>query len=227
MIIRLDDEYNIIEAIRVGGDPNEEGCVEVFDVPLDILADIFSYKYYEGNFILRADADEQHIREAKQIKNKFISETCHMVIEAGVQIGDDHYSLDATDQMNLSKLATQAMMFPELPLFYHADGKLCRHYTPEEIIQLSTVGVAWITYHTTYNNFAQAYINSLSDFDTIKNFKYGSPIADDELNQQMQEIIATTQIHFEEEINDPFDYDKIIHPQRDFANEDAPAVDLI
>ena len=222
MILRLDDEYNIIEAITVGGDPNDEGCCEVLAVPPDILEDIFSYKYYDGQFVRRADADAEHIHEAKKQKKAFISATCHAVIESGIYVGDDHYSLDATDQMNLSKLATQAAMMPEMPLFYHADGKLCRQYTPQEILQISQIGVAWVTYHTTYNNFAIAYIESLNDFDKIKNFKYGSPIDDPDLNQQMQRIIETTQIHFETTIDDPFDYDTIVHPQREFVNDMLP-----
>lgn len=215
MIIRLDGEYNIIEAITVGGDPNDEGCCEVFDVPEAILRDIFSYKYIGGEFIRREDADAEYLVLAKQQKIKFLSEMCHHVIEDGIQIGDEHYSLTTTDQMNLSKLTTQAAMTPNLPLFYHADGGLCHQYTPEQIMQISTIGVAWITYHTTYFNFAKAYIESLTDFNAVAAFKYGSQIGDTALVEQMRTITDTTQVTFDIEIEDPFDYDEIRSPLED------------
>lgn len=223
MVIKLDNEYNIIEFCRVGGDPNAEGCCQVDNIPPDIADDIFSYRYIEGRFVKRADADAEHIAEAKRIKLEFISSTCHSIIESGIQVGGDHYSLTTNDQMNLSKLATQAAMAPQLPIFYHADGKLCRQYTPEEILMISQLCVNWVTYHTTYNNFVKAYIKSLSDFEKITAFNYGSRIEDDELDRQMEAIIETTQVTFTNIIEDPFDYESIYHPQRE---ESIPMVDM-
>lgn len=225
MIIKLDQYYNIIEAITVGGDPNAEMCCEVSDVPEDILNDIFSYKYIGQQFIRREDADEVYIRKAKQRKIQYLSETCHTIIEYGIQINDEHYSLTATDQMNLSKLAMQATMNPEIPLFYHPDGGLCRQYTPEQILMISQLGVAWITYHTTYFNFAKAYVESLNTFESIVSFQYGSPIHDPSLQKQMQPIIELTQVHFDTIIPDPNYYDEIKQPLCGIHEHHQPITD--
>lgn len=216
MIIRVDEEYNIVSCIRVGGDKNNPNCYEVDadNIPSEIMDDMFSYKYINEEFVKKSDAESGHIAEAKKHKIQFLSDVCAQTIESGIQIGEDHYSLSYADQINLSKLATQAAMAPSLPIFYHADGQLCRQYTTEEILQISQIAVAWVTYHTTYFNFSKAYINSMSDFNTIAAFKYGMSLDDSTLEQQLETIIATTGISFIQEIPDPFDYDAILHPTR-------------
>ena len=215
MIIKLDNDRNIISVITVGGDPSAENSYEVHNVPQEILDDIFSYKYIDDQFVKKENIDFLRLCQVIQKKIDFLSETCHSIIENGIQIGDVHYSLTATDQMNLSKLASQAMITPEYPLFYHADGELCRQYTPEEILTISQVGVGWVTYHTTYFNYAKAYVSNLTNIQDIIEFKYGSTIRDSELDSHMRTILQTTGIDFREEIEDPFDYDEILHPSYD------------
>jgi hypothetical protein len=214
MIIRVDTDNNIIQVIEVGDHPGTPDCIAVDSIPSDVADDIFSYKYIDGQFVRKPDTDDKHTATAKDVKIAFLSSTCKSLIERGIDINDEHYSLSYADQINLSKLATQAAMMPSLPIFYHADGKLCRQYTPEEILNISQIAVAWVTYHTTYNNFAKAYIKSLCDFTTIRNFKYGDRLSE-ELQKQLDEILETTHIIFGEIIVDPFDYDTILYPERD------------
>lgn len=213
MIIRVDGDNNIIQMIEVGDHPGTPDCYAVDSIPSDIADDIFSYKYINGQFIRKPDTDEKHTTTAKEVKIAFLSSTCKSLIESGIDVNDEHYSLSYADQINLSKLATQAVMLPSLPIFYHADGKLCRQYTSDEILNISQIAVAWVTYHTTYNNFAKAYINSLSDFTTIRNFKYGDRLSD-ELQEQLDVILETTHITFSEIIDDTFNYDTILYPER-------------
>ena len=142
---------------------------------------------------------------------QFLSSTCHQLIENGIDFNEEHYSLTYTDQMNLSKLASVAMMTPQTPIFYHSDGNLCRQFTPEEILQLSQMAVAWISYHTTYFNFAKAYIESLSDFSEIALFKYGMSL-DGDLQTQMNAIISQFGVMFDQEIDDPTNYQSILYP---------------
>ncbi len=213
MIIRVDVDYNIIQVIEVGDHPGTSDCYAVDSIPPDIADDIFSYKYINGQFVRKPDTDDKHAAKAKEVKIVFLSATCKSLIESGIDVNDEHYSLSYADQINLSKLATQAVMLPSLPIFYHADGKLCRQYTPDEILYISQVAVAWVTYHTTYNNFAKAYIKSLNDFNTIRNFKYGDRLSD-ELQEQLDVILETTHITFSEIIDDPFNYDTILYPER-------------
>lgn len=214
MIIRVDSDNNIVQFIEIGGNPDAPDCYVVNDIPADIANDIFSYKYIDGQFVKKYGTDEKHVAQAKEKKIEFLSSTCGSLIEGGIEVNGEHYSLTYADQINLSKLATQAVMFPSMPIFYHADGKLCRQYTADEILYISQAAVAWVTYHTTYNNFAKAYIKTLSDFNVIRNFKYGMKLSQD-LEEQLDAILVTTGITFTEIIDDPFDYDSILYPERD------------
>lgn len=211
MIIVVNDQNEIVQLIRVGSVSPDVKSYEINEIPQDILNSIGDYKYIDGQFIRRENADTEHVSEAKAAKIQFLSSTCHQLIENGVDFNGAHYSLKSTDQMNLSKLASVAMMTPQVPIFYHADGNLCRQYTPEEIVQLSQLAVAWISYHTTYFNFAKAYIESLSDFSEIALFKYGMSLSG-ELQTQMNTIISQFGITFDQIIDDPTNYYLIQHP---------------
>ncbi|MBO4735161.1 MAG: hypothetical protein J5614_02080 [Paludibacteraceae bacterium] len=216
MIIRVNSDNDIIQFITIGGDKDAPDCYEVDDIPFDIMEDIFSYRYIDGQFVRKPDTDSKHVIEAKKHKIQFLNDTCASLIEGGIQIGDDHYSLSYADQINLSKLVSQVTMYPEIPVFYHADGQLCRQYTPEEITSIGQVAEAWVIYHTTYCNYAKGYINSLHDFNAVRNLKYGDRLSD-EFQIPLDAILATTQIIFRDVIVDPFDYDTILYPNRDYA----------
>jgi len=213
VFININENYEITRLMTVGGDPDNPENIYVENIPYDIMSDIFSYKYINGQFVRKQDTDYKHANEAKQEKISFLSKTCRSVIESGIQYGDDHYSLTETDQINLSKLATQAMSFPQIPIFYHADGQLCRQYTPEEILTIAQLSVNWVTYHTTYNNFAKAYIKTLSSFEQICVFQYGDELSPD-LQEQMEAITSTTGVVYTDKIEDPYDYDRILHPEK-------------
>jgi hypothetical protein len=227
MIIRVDSDNNIIQFITIGGDKNAPDCYEVNDIPFDIMEDIFSYKYIDGQFVRKPDTDDKHVIEAKKIKRLFLNDTCASIIEGGITINDnDHYSLSYADQINLSKLVSQVTMYPEIPIFYHADGQLCRQYTPEEIINIGQIAEAWVIYHTTYCNYAKGYINSLHDFNTIRNFKYGDRLSE-EFQTPLDAILATTQIIFHDVIVDQFDYDTILRPNKDHAVSTLDGMPLV
>lgn len=211
MIIVVDKEHDIVQLITVGEPPEGEKSYVVDNIPPDIQSHIFDYKYKNHQFILRSGAEEQHLQEAKEAKISFLSKTCQSLIEAGIDFNGEHYSLESTDQINLSKLESIATMSPTTPLFYHSDGNLCRQYTAEEIRSLSQAAVAWITYHTTYFNYAKAYINSLKTVDEIAYFKYGMTFSI-EYQVLFDAIVSQFGIRFDQRIDDPTDYDRIRRP---------------
>ena len=86
-------------------------------------------------------------------------------------------------------------------------------YTPEEILTIAQLSVNWVTYHTTYNNFAKAYIKTLSSFEQICVFQYGDELSQD-LQEQMEAITSTTGVVYTDKIEDPYDYDRILHPEK-------------
>lgn len=215
MIIVVNQNDEIIQLITVGEPPEGERCYVVDNIPVDIQSHIFDYKYKNRQFILKAGAEEQRLQEAKDAKIKFLSTTCQTVIESGIDFNGEHYSLKSTDQINLSKLESIAALRPTTPLFYHSDGNLCRRYTTEEILSLSQAAVAWITYHTTYFNYAKAYIDSLTTIDEVAYFKYGMTFSI-EYQVPFDAIVSQFGISFDQQIDDPTDYDRIRRPLGEF-----------
>ena len=114
------------------------------------------------------------IKNAKIIE---LSQICNQTIESGVDVGmldgqTHHFSLTTQDQLNLISL--QAMVdqgLEQIP--YHADGELCKFYTPVEIKMIIAEATKWKTYHTTYYNALKNYVNSLDDVHQIAEIQYG------------------------------------------------------
>ena len=105
-----------------------------------------------------------------------MSHTCNQMIENGFDIelqdGVHHFSLTVEDQLNLMSLSSMvAQGIEQIP--YHADGELCKFYTPAEITAIVNQATMWKTYHTTYFNALKAYINSLDTIEAIGAITYG------------------------------------------------------
>lgn len=218
MYIVLNENNEIIEVIAVGIPSEEENTTAVEldgkTIDDDILDRITDYKYINGEFVLKDDADQQMLLKLKTVKIQNLSKVCNQIIENGIDYNNQHYSLTYADQINLSKLASQAVMYPAIPIFYHADGELCRQFTAEEMLELSQYAVAWVTWHTTYFNFAKAYINTLTSTDDVIDFLYGDTIDDAELNTNMQSILSLYPITFDITIQDNYNYDSILKPDK-------------
>lgn len=231
MIIKIDETGRITSVINVGGKENpSEGLYKIDGTQLseEVKNDLFSYKYINGELIHVDESDTEKLQEVKNQKINFLSYTCNQLIENGIDWNGEHYSLQYSDQINLSKLASQAVAFPQMPIFYHADGKLCRQYTPEEMLALSQACVGWVTYHTTYFNYAKAYINDLNDFDKIAAFKYGQMFeGHEQLTQEMNTIIETTGVVFDQRIDDYTNYNCIREPLKQFfthSKDEVPEI---
>lgn len=211
MYLVLDEDDNIVSCVAVGDRPANGIVREVEVIPTDITTRIFDYKYTNGQFILKDYVESQTLERVKQIKIDWLRNMCSKLIEDGIDFNGEHYALTYADQINLSNLSTTATIAPDTPLFYHADGKLCREYSREEILQLTAVGISWISYHTTYNNFAREYISHLTDENEVKLFKYGMAFPP-EYQTKFEKIVMNFPVAFHEEIDDNTDYDAILHP---------------
>ena len=127
------------------------------------------------------------IEYARKLKINELSHTCTTVIESGVNIGDKHYSLAMTDQLNLLAAENAISMGADTAI-YHADGEDYRYFTAEEIYAIITAATNWRIYNTTYYKAAQSYINSLSDVELILNFTYGDSIPDEFKSDILKEL---------------------------------------
>lgn len=107
---------------------------------------------------------------------------CQTTITNGIDYNDEHYRLNTTDQINLTSLYTLAQTGRSVP--YHADGKVCRMFAPEEFIPLVQQGIQWVTYHTTYYNLLKNQIANMESIEDIQAVTYGM-----ELKPEYQAII--------------------------------------
>ena len=212
MYIRTDDDGNVLEVISVGAKPEHNGY-EVETIDRDILNDIFSYKYINGNFVKSEtfkDIRQEKIDAIKDIKISNMSAICYSLIINGIDYQNSHYSLSEHDQLNLMRHSFSAMINPSGTFLYHADGESCREYSATDITNISTLAEKWKTYHLTYFNALKQYIQNIADVDEVINVKYGIKLSD-EVESLLSEILqtdGTLTVDFPRDIvSDGFNYD--------------------
>jgi hypothetical protein len=130
--------------------------------------------------ILESDEELSEEDALLEEKNKKITEMCAIcqtTITNGIDVNDEHYRLNTTDQINLTSLYSLAQLGQSVP--YHADGKVCKIFTPEEMITLVQTATAWITYHTTYYNLLKNQINEMETVEEVNNVYYGMTLKDE------------------------------------------------
>ena len=185
MYIQTDKDNNIIQLITVGCCPAENGYEIPDDTSEDILKNIFSYKYINGEFVFKDDTTNIKLQNVINAKLQFLSKTCNEQIEKGIDYNGSHYSLNSSDdQINLIQLGFDAKVSIitgqplEEPLMYHADGEECREYTAEEILGLSSLAKKYKTYHTTFFNTIKSQINTMTNVDDIIAINYDTSFLD-------------------------------------------------
>ena len=226
MIIRIDDNNNIVSLIALGGLP--EGDPHFIrmnrdDVDPDILMHIYDYKFINGEFIFDAIAHAEKVERVKSQKILSMSEACHNVITNGIDFNGEHYSLSPEDQTNLTNLSLMSQTLPYVP--YHADGQLCREYSAEEIQALATMAIRWVTFHTTYHNFLKAYIRTLNPIDDILDIHYGTELPSEYMTSILAIMGTIDLTQFIIDIPDTTNYDyaqRIIHLEDLTWEEDQP-----
>lgn len=131
----------------------------------------------------------------KESKHSEISEACNTTITDGIDVelpsGTEHFSLEETDQINLTAALTMVEQgAPSYP--YHADGNLCRLYTADEIKAISAAAMSHKLYHTTYCNHLFNWIERAESIEEVKSIYYGATLPDD-LLANMTEIMTSAQ----------------------------------
>lgn len=216
MIIRVDENNNIVQLITLGGIPEENPelyfRLNKYDVSEEILTHIYDYKYIDGEFITRTDNISDKIEKLRENKIKNLSAACNQVIENGMDFNGHHYSLKPEDQINLTNLSMMVQLGMEhVP--YHADGELCTMYSKDEMLALSNAAIIWITFHTTYFNFMKYEINHTDDIETILAYHYGSILSDESVSSIMQILNiddASALDILMVDIPDLYNYDRIL-----------------
>lgn len=99
--------------------------------------------------------------------NNSVEQTIYAGVDVRTSYGDEHFSLTANDQANISNIFNAVVMgVEEFP--YHTDGKECVIYPKADIVSLYVSMQTLITKLTTHGNLLKQYVNSCEDKDTVK-----------------------------------------------------------
>ena len=119
-----------------------------------------------------SEQDELVLEQNRKILE--LQYVCQTTITSGINVGENHYSLNTFDQINISTLGLQAQGGTSVP--YHADGELCRLYTPQEFLPIVQSATAHIMYHTTYFNCLKMQVRNMTNISEICNINYGDTL---------------------------------------------------
>lgn len=125
------------------------------------------------------------INEMSNICNKTIINGFDVVLSDGES---HHFSLTTQDQLNLITLTT-LVSSGETNIPYHADGELCKFYSPEDITKISTEATNFKTYQVSYFNSLKAYIESMSDIETISDCYYDMGIPEEYWSEVLKVLL--------------------------------------
>ena len=142
------------------------------------------------------DPNAKKLEELKINKEIEISDACNTAIIAGIDVetthGIEHFSLEETDQINLTT-AYNTVLQGATQYPYHADGKMCRMFTAEEITAISLSSISHKLYHTTLCNHLLTWIRRVETKEELDKIIYSTDNMPDDLLQNMIQILAASQ----------------------------------
>ena len=179
-----------------------EGCEKNYPILVDHLPNgsFVNFCWRNGDYVEVPVGSLDYKKESVLEK---MSMACQAAIESGVDVevstGTEHFSLDSTDQMNLTNMnilvAAGVSGYP-----YHADGKVCRVYNAEEITKIATAATQWVTANTTLNNSLVAWINRIETEEELNTVEYSVEALPEDLKKAYYEIV--TQASSDSKTND-------------------------
>lgn len=144
-------------------------------------------EYVDPNEVITVDY-------VKGVKIAEMSNTCNKVITNGFDVilsdgNSYHFSLTTQDQLNLITLSSMVAS-GETQIPYHADGELCRFYSAEDINKIITTATQFKTYQVSYFNALKAYVESMTDIETIGAVVYGMEIPAEHQSDVLKVLLA-------------------------------------
>ena len=169
-----------------------EGCEKNYPILVDHLPNgsFVNFCWRNGDYV---EVPVGSLDYKKESVLERMSMACQAAIESGVDVevstGTEHFSLDSTDQMNLTNMnilvAAGVAGYP-----YHADGKVCRVYNAEEITKIATAATQWVTANTTLNNSLVSWINRIETEEELNTVEYSVEALPEDLKKAYYEIVT-------------------------------------
>ena len=128
------------------------------------------------------------LAEVIAFHRKAVGKTASKLIEAGVDLDGEHYSLEFYDQLKISTLFGKVAYGGQKYVPWHPDGGDCRLLTADQMIRLGTLVDAYVTYHTSRANVINGMISKCKTKREVLAINYRTPL-DDEGNAKLDNIL--------------------------------------
>jgi hypothetical protein len=142
------------------------------------------------------------IENAITLKLDEITTKCKEIIYNGINIttsvGPKHFSLTEVDQINMMNQYDQlekaldgkpSKINLSKGVAYHADGELCKFWSPQDFGTIVKAATEFILYHQTYCNHLREYTKGLKDVYSINRIAYGIELPED-LQRSLDSIVG-------------------------------------
>lgn len=171
------------------------GFVTITDDGETVTSCVWNEEAYQAWCAENPEPD--YLAEAKSNKEAELSTACNAAIVSGMDVetsqGMEHFSLEETDQINLTT-AYNAVLGGMQGYPYHADGKLCRMFSSQEIQDISNASIQHKLYHTTLFNHLREEINRKQTKEEVEQVNYDFESLDEDLKENMTNILTNNQI---------------------------------
>lgn len=139
--------------------------------------------------------DEEKLQLAITEKLSQVAGACQSIIYAGsdITLSDatvEHFSYNAQDQINFTKLRIRASEDSTQLLPYHSDGNLCKMYSAADIITIVDTLDNFLTYHITYCNSLNMWIKSCLTIEEVEAISYGSEIPEQYQSETLKLLMS-------------------------------------
>ena len=152
--------------------------------------DIVEQSQKEGNYDNFIIVNHSTLAEVLDFHKKAIGKVGSALIEAGFDLGDNHYSLTSYDQININTLYAQVTFGGVSNVAWHADDESCKIISGEEMKQIGQMAMAYVTYHTTRINMLGLMIKECTTKNKCLAITYQTPL-DDSRSAQFESIMTT------------------------------------
>ena len=149
-------------------------------------------KKWEYDETRNKEIEKQSLLALKNKVNLRLNEECTKAISEGIDLetsqGTEHFSLTDVDQLNI-KAIYDTVKSGAKSAFYHADGKLCRAFTDEEIIKLMEASMKHVTYNTTLCNHLHVQVSNAKIKENIVNVEFSVNSLKDTYRESFNTIV--------------------------------------
>lgn len=139
------------------------------------------------------DPEPVSLEELQAWKQAEVSAACEAAIYSGVDVelssGMEHFSLTEKDQLNLFGKQAQLAAGAD-KLEYHQDGHPCRYYSAEDMQKILSAATQHVSYHTTYCNSLNMWIDGAASADEVNTIYYGAGIPEKYQSDVLKDYLA-------------------------------------